>query len=345
MSNVELSQQLIKLVAAYTHSEQNISEWDEEEQDKMESKILQQTKKLPGGSGLLCKAFIDRWTHHLGYNEEREENFYPSIFKRDANESTIDQLIAYIFKNDKPSTERKLKFCQERAVSLLECLANKKNETKIADAFASYLNSHCEPIDKLNNSVNTEMLSFYVKRKLIKYIPVARRAVLLDMIMLDYYGDWSNILAEFGEEGNALLVSSDIDIKLAARTAVIREGRRQHNLRMFKINSPLGNTSDINISDYHPKCNFFYCDNLDGEVTKFSILCNVCNRAHWCSEGCRNMDPHSWCQPMPPVKKRVQVMVENECSSCGQQSSHHITLKACSRCKNEKILFKQMSGG
>ena len=165
-------------------------------------------------------------------------------------------------------------------------------------------------------------------------LPVVRQAVMKDLIDLDYWGGWGNILGNVFKRS----ATSKVDVLLASRTAKVREGRRQWQMRR----NSWGTRETLRSND--SKCTFFYCDELETPETPHPFRCDTCRVAHYCSRRCASMDPHDraceneprhedlWGQDEATSITTVAVM-KRKCDNCERLERWKGEFQACGKCK------------
>ena len=180
-------------------------------------------------------------------------------------------------------------------------------------------------------------------------VPALRNAVIRDMLDLDRYGPWGDILNEFGAYPN-----TEVDKALHLRSSEVRKGRlewRYLRLRLQLGEMHIGMVPDTDNVDVLPKCTNWACDILATHERPFKVTCGVCN-AGFCSQACK-AEEERWghanvCKAgRYPNPKQDGGETSNqdespggrvlaECAACHLQESYPRQFSKCSRCRAVK---------
>lgn len=109
-------------------------------------------------------------------------------------------------------------------------------------------------------------------------LPACRKAFMKDAVNLLHYGSWGEFLHHFNQP-----CMSDIDKELELRTSTVLQGRRK-----WLSHTSLSMSSDDDL--YSAKCPNLFCDNLQSEQAPFTVTCNHCTDALYCSVQCKYED-------------------------------------------------------
>ena len=197
-------------------------------------------------------------------------------------------------------------------------------------------------------------------------VPTMRRLGMRDLLDPEWnvHGEWSEILAEMNNCGDAHVVFNDSSDKvLEEKSKVWRNARNSITCRMMR--RPGGFMASMppppQCFQYFAKCSVMECDSLETREKPHPIRCTRCYYFHFCSAACEQVanafSLHA-CSATPPekaeaIKRETEAFlglnqrqgsnrVHESCNFCGtkRQNARGVLLQ-CTRCKNVAYCDKQ----
>jgi hypothetical protein len=231
-----------------------------EQQQAAVEKVFKVLRLLIGKQPGFAAKIIVKWVPYKDYDEDWEEQM-KRVIASDKSKATVDTLLESVWGK---LVHHDMSIRNRSVNCLIEFAQAGFQKDEILASCVKYMN---QCTDKDEQHLIGEICALLLTTRATQYVAALRRAFMLDIVDLNRYGDWGDVLNEL-----KITATKPVDIALANRTGIVQEGRRQWRLRRLNLKGPVLFKDPESMYDpNHPKCTFFYCDELETPDNPFPI--------------------------------------------------------------------------